>query len=999
MIYAHRGPDLVVAIMGTLMAGATFSVIDPAYPPDRQIIYLDVARPRALVVIEKASQTAGRLADKVTDWVAENLSLRAMVPGLILQDDGSILGGSQDGNDVLANAQKLKEKPPGVVVGPDSTPTLSFTSGSEGRPKGVRGRHFSLTHYFPWMKERFNMTEEERFTMLSGIAHDPIQRDIFTPLFLGAQILVPSADDIRHERLAEWMREHKCTITHLTPAMCQILVGGASAQFPSLRRAFLVGDILIKRDVRLLQDLAENCMAINMFGTTETQRAVSYYAIPSRNEDPDFMASLPDKVPAGRGMQNVQLLVVDRNNPERICNVREEGEIYVRAAGLAEGYLGLDDFNKQKFIPNWFVKDPGHWEKQDQERVQKQGSAEPWRQYYKGPRDRMYRSGDLGFYDEAGDVACTGRADLQVKIRGFRIELGEIDSHLSKHSIIRDNVTLVRRDQHEEQTLVSYIVPELSRWPEWLKEKGVEDTPGDTTMAEMLKRFRLLREEVRDYLKGKLPSYAVPSVIIPLLKMPLNPNGKIDRPALPFPTAEELSAALPRRPSFDVSKLSETQQSIAQMWSRALDGVPAKTIALAASFFDLGGHSLSAQRVLLQLRKEFGSEVDVSMRTFYEYPTLEGFAAEVDRARDPHGRVLDFERKPAGQIPMQEENYAESAEQYAKQLPEKITSATMDRNTAITVFLTGSTGFLGSFILRHLLSITGSFIKVVAHVRAKDAKEAAMRLQRTCTAYGVWQDSWASRVECVTGDLAKPHLGLEDQVWGRLSHEVDVIIHNGAKVHWVEPYSTLKNANVLPTIQVIQLAATGKPKQTAFVSSTSVLDTERCAQKSDESIANGGTGILEEDELNCSSRGLANGYGQTKWASEFLMREAGRRGLTGAIVRPGYVTGESTSGVSITDDFIIRMLKGCQELGARPELRNSVNMVPVDHVARAVVAAALHPPRAPLGVVQITSRPRMLWSDFLACAETFGYQTPEVPYAQWRELVEEHVGEGKSFAL
>ena len=269
MSYSHRGVDLVVAVMGILKAGATFSVIDPSYPPDRQIIYLDVARPRALVVIDKATKDTGELSDKVRAFVAETLDLRTEVPALRLCDDGTLLGGDgSDGRDVLAEQVAAKADGPGVLVGPDSTPTLSFTSGSEGRPKGVRGRHFSLAYYFDWMAERFGLSADDKVTMLSGIAHDPIQRDIFTPLFLGAQILVPSREDIQHERLAEWMRDHGATVTHLTPAMGQILVGGASAEFPALHHAFFVGDILIKRECKALQRLAPNCHIVNMYGTT-----------------------------------------------------------------------------------------------------------------------------------------------------------------------------------------------------------------------------------------------------------------------------------------------------------------------------------------------------------------------------------------------------------------------------------------------------------------------------------------------------------------------------------------------------------------------------------------------------------------------------------------------------------------------------------------------------------------------------------------------------------
>ena len=272
MSYSYRGVDLVVTVMGILKAGATFSVIDPSYPPDRQNIYLDVARPRALVVIDKATREAGELTEKVRSFIKENLHLRTEVPGLELKDDGTLVGGNINGKDVLADQLALKTKSPGVVVGPDSNPTLSFTSGSEGRPKGVLGRHYSLAYYFDWMAERFRLRKDDKFTMLSGIAHDPIQRDIFTPLFLGAQLLVPSKDDIQHERLAEWMREHGATVTHLTPAMGQILVGGASAEFPALHHAFFVGDILIKRDCRSLQKLAPNVFIVNMYGTTETQR-------------------------------------------------------------------------------------------------------------------------------------------------------------------------------------------------------------------------------------------------------------------------------------------------------------------------------------------------------------------------------------------------------------------------------------------------------------------------------------------------------------------------------------------------------------------------------------------------------------------------------------------------------------------------------------------------------------------------------------------------------
>jgi L-aminoadipate-semialdehyde dehydrogenase len=243
------------------------SVLDPAYPPGRQRIYLEVAQPRALVQIARATDDAGPLDPReVRAYIDEKIDLKAEIPAMRIGDDGTLCGGEVDGQDLFANFRSRSDSPPDTEVGPDSAPTLSFTSGSEGRPKGVLGRHFSLAKYFGWMADRFQLNADSKFTMLSGIAHDPIQRDIFTPLFLGAQLLVPSREDIQHEKLAEWMREHKPTVTHLTPAMGQILVGGATAKFPSLNRAFFVGDVLTKRDCNSLQDLAVNVNIVNMYG-------------------------------------------------------------------------------------------------------------------------------------------------------------------------------------------------------------------------------------------------------------------------------------------------------------------------------------------------------------------------------------------------------------------------------------------------------------------------------------------------------------------------------------------------------------------------------------------------------------------------------------------------------------------------------------------------------------------------------------------------------------
>lgn len=964
------------------------SILDPAYPPARQQIYLEVAQPRALVQIARATDEAGPLAPVVRKYIDDELTLKTEVPALRLHDDGTLTGGEVDGKDVFASVRDKAGYPPDTEVGPDSNPTLSFTSGSEGRPKGVLGRHFSLAKYFGWMAERFELSSESRFTLLSGIAHDPVQRDIFTPLYLGAQLLVPSREDIQHEKLAQWMRDHKPTVTHLTPAMGQILVGGATAKFPSLERAFFVGDVLTTRDCKSLRELAVNCNIVNMYGTTETQRAVSYYEIPSKARDPHAMDKLKDLVPAGQGMQNVQLLVVNRDDPTKLCGIGEVGEIYVRAAGLAEGYKNDPALNEKKFVMNWFV-DNQKWVEADKEKNQN----EPWRKYYKGPRDRLYRTGDLGRYLETGDVECTGRADDQVKIRGFRIELNDIDSNLRQNALVRDCKTLVRRDRNEEPTLVSYIVPEFNEWPQFLKSHGLEDVEdegldfGPTKVY--TKRFRRMQTEVRDHLKSRLPSYAVPTIFIVLNKLPLNPNGKVDKPNLPFPDIAEQSEGPSEEDIKRWETLTDTERAVATIWANLIRGLNEKTIAPNNDFFDLGGHSILAQQMLLDVRKKLGANVSIS--TLYEHANLSGFSAQVDK-------LLAGSEAANGAAAQEESEYAKSLDELLNTLPATYQTAdptALRESSNPTLFLTGATGFLGAYIIMDILERTARSVKLIAHVRGvKDTKAAMERLQRSLNAYGLWKDEWSSRLSCVVGDLTKPQLGLDEETWDRLAQEVDGVIHNGATVHWVRRYQDLLAANVLSTIDAMKLCDEGKPKVFTFVSSTSVLDNDYYVKLSDEAISTGQQALSEDDDMQGSRRGLSTGYGQSKWVSEQLVREAGRRGLLGSVVRPGYVLGDSETGVCNTDDFLIRMLKGCIQLGARPRIVNTVNSVPVNHVARVVVAAALNPLPSGIHVVHVTGHPRLRMNEYLSLLEYYGYNVPEVGYDEWKDELEKYVSAG-----
>lgn len=655
------------------------------------------------------------------------------------------------------------------------------------------------------------------------------------------------------------------------------------------------------------------------------------------------------------------------------------------------GYLGDEGLNEQKFLMNWFVNNE-MWVEADKST----SKGEPWRTYYKGPRDRLYRTGDLGRYLQSGDVECTGRADDQVKIRGFRIELNDIDSNLSQNPLIRDCKTLVRRDRNEEPTLVSYLVPEAAEWRRWASARGVEEVEdegvemGPTRV--FLKKYRSMETEVRDHLKSRLPAYSVPSIYIVLEKLPLNPNGKVDKPNLPFPDVIERVEDASEEDLRSWESLTDMERSVAQKWADLIRGLNPRTIRRENNFFDLGGHSLLAQQLLFEVRKGLGA--DVSINSFYEHPDLASFSSHVEK----RAQETDVVDSSTGNKPEGDPAYALSLDELLNRLDDNyqpVDLETIDPSVCLTVFLTGATGFLGSYLVKDILDRTARSVRLIAHVRGvKDSTAALQRLRRSLQGYGLWNDDWAERLSAVVGDLSQPQLGIDQSTWQQLSREVDVVIHNGATVHWIRKYEDMMPSNVLSTIDAMKLCNEGKAKAFCFVSSTSVLDTDFYIKLSEEQTRTGQGAVMENDDMQGSRTGLGTGYGQTKWVSEQLVREAGKRGLRGSVVRPGYVLGDSQTGVCNVDDFLIRMLKGCIQLVARPRIINTVNAVPVNHVARVVVAAALNPLQGGVHVVHVTAHPRLRMNEYLSILEYYGYKTPEVSYDSWKQELERFVSAG-----
>jgi L-aminoadipate-semialdehyde dehydrogenase len=277
--------------------------------------------------------------------------------------------------------------------------------------------------------------------------------------------------------------------------------------------------------------------------------------------------------------------------------------------------------------------------------------------------------------------------------------------------------------------------------------------------------------------------------------MPLNPNGKVDKPALPFPdTAQAVTSAPGSR------KVNTTEDTIRQIWASLLPNPP-QPIPSDESFFDLGGHSILATRLIFELRKVF--VVDAPLGLVFDRPTIAGLVAAVEVLRNadlglsykqPDAptstnllTVPGTQQAPAA-APLE---YGDDLEKLVPHLQESYPGLPADFNAkALTVFLTGATGFLGAFVLRDLLARDARVGKVICLVRAPNAENGLERLRAGSTDRGVWDDEWvkSGRLEVVTGDLGVEFFGLGQDGWERIAEEADAVVHNGALVRAIIPY-------------------------------------------------------------------------------------------------------------------------------------------------------------------------------------------------------------------
>jgi len=455
-----------------------------------------------------------------------------------------------------------------------------YTSGSTGRPKAVVMPHRGAVNL---IKYQIQSSETPLRTLqFASLSFDVSFQEIFSTLCAGGS-LVLVREDVRRDagELLRVITEQRVERLFLPFVALQHLAEEADRHQSapaSLRQVITAGEQLkITPQVARFFQRLHRCTLDNHYGPTEAHLVTMW-----RLEGD--AGSWPKLPPIGRPITNAEVYVLDDALEPVPVGVR--GELYIGGAQLARGYLNRPDQTAERFIAHPFSHDGGA---------------------------RLYRTGDLVRYSAGGVLEYFGRRDLQVKVRGFRVEVGEIEAVLKQHRSVKQAVVTVQEDEGRKR-LVAYIIAAQTSAPP-------------------------AREELRRYLKDKLPEYMIPSLFLLLDTFPLTGSGKVDRRALPAPDAEHAALA-----EVFLAPRSGVEEMLASIWSDVL-GVRA---GVNDNFFDLGGHSLLATQVMSRVREAFG--IEIALRSLFERPTVGELAETVEetlraRAGMP-SRMEKMERAP-----------------------------------------------------------------------------------------------------------------------------------------------------------------------------------------------------------------------------------------------------------------------------------------------------------------------------------------------------------------
>ncbi|MDT4968421.1 MAG: hypothetical protein QOJ64_3158 [Acidobacteriota bacterium] len=427
---------------------------------------------------------------------------------------------------------------------------IIYTSGSTGRPKGVVVTHSSVARTV-CDTNYISVSPSDRIAQASNSSFDAATFEFWSALVHGAiLVVIPKETMISPRDLASHVRKFGITVLFLPTALFNQVAGHDPGAFSSLRYLMFGGEMADPAAVRNVLSTSPPRHLLHMYGPTESTTYASWHAVENLSQD-------ASTVPIGRPVSNTQIYLLDRDC--RPVPLGVAGELCVGGDGLARGYLCRPELTAERFIPDPFSTAPG---------------------------SRFYRTGDVARRLPNGAIEFMGRGDEQVKIRGYRIELGEIECVLREHEGVREVVVLAREDAPGEKRLVAYIVG------------GEFDAPTSS--------------ELRSYMRERVPDYMVPTAFIVLEQMPLTPNGKIDRRALPAPelTRYEYHSGLvpPRTP---------VEAALTDIFGAVLG---LASVGVNENFFDLGGHSLLATQIMSRIRENL--QIELPLRALFSNPTV-----------------------------------------------------------------------------------------------------------------------------------------------------------------------------------------------------------------------------------------------------------------------------------------------------------------------------------------------------------------------------------------